>query len=624
MTKTFADIGIGSELTTKLKQSGLNIPTPVQAQAIPNLLSGKDVIAQAQTGTGKTLAFVLPILEKIKPEVSCVQALIITPTRELAIQITAEVKKLAPIVGASVLAAYGGQDVEAQIHKLNKQKGSPHIVVGTPGRILDHIRRETINLSRVTMLVLDEADQMLHIGFLAEVEEIIRQLPYKRQTMLFSATMSDQVRRLAADYMRSPIDIHIQGKKITLEGTKQYVVETSDRDKQDKLLSLIKIHQPFLAVVFCRTKVRAKTLTAALQDNGYDADELHGDLTQAKRENVMKRFRDAKLQILVATDVAARGLDVEGVSHVYNYDIPHDVESYIHRIGRTGRAGQRGIAITFAAPKDRAHLQDIERGTNSTLEQMEAETGNRIARVGSGRVERNDRSSSNRRNGQRGERGSSDRNFRSGGRSDRGPKAATRGESRTKDSRTDARAKDSRFDSRADDIRVDSRSSAGGRSDARSTGRGDNKPRTGGADWGAKGSRRTTGTTGTRADRGASGKRNDSKVRGEGDLSVESRPSRPVRGAQDSNNRRGSREGAEPRAKGAATDRFNPKGNQDRRFSSAGPERAERTGRADRSERRTTTNSYKSDSKPSGSFSQRDGRGASTRNNKQPGGRRGR
>jgi len=551
MTKSFADIGIGSVLSLKLKRSGLTTPTPVQAQAIPELLAGKDIIAQAQTGTGKTLAFVLPILENIDPELPAVQSLIVTPTRELAIQITAEVKKLAPAVGATVLAAYGGQDVEAQIHKLNKQSGAPHIVVGTPGRILDHLRRETINLSRVSMLVLDEADQMLHIGFLTEVEEIIRHTPYKRQTMLFSATMSDPVRRLASDYMRSPIDIHIQGKKVTLEGTKQFIVETTDRDKQNKLLSLIEVQQPFLAVIFCRTKIRAKTLTAALQDKGYDADELHGDLTQAKRENVMKRFRDARLQILVATDVAARGLDVEGVSHVYNYDIPHDVESYIHRIGRTGRAGQTGIAVTFAAPRDRAHLLEIERGTNSTLEQMDAATGSRIARGGAGggrydRNDRNDRSAGSRRGGARSEGRQAPRKD---SRNERGAKPG-RGEQNSRKTWNDAKPSNGR----------DSVESGRGRSDRASN-----------------------------APKGRNERAFNATTRGEGDLSIAGFSSgRTTRGSQDKNKRKGARDEASVRVKGGAgtSDRSRGKRDQDRRGTLSKPARTTSRDNNQRSGRR--------------------------------------
>lgn len=368
MNDTFEKLGIRSDISHILRKNGLVRPTPIQEKAIPVLLSGKDVIAQAQTGTGKTLAFVLPILEKVNPESSNIEALIVTPTRELANQITTEVKKLAPSVGARVLAAYGGQDVDRQTRKL---KETPHIIVGTPGRILDHLRRKTIDLSRLSTLVLDEADQMLHIGFLAEVEDIIRQTPSRRQMMLCSATMPETVRKLAATYMLNPQNIEIQTIRVTLDNIKQRVVETTDRAKQQTLVSLLREDQPFLAVVFCRTKIRAKKLNEALQDQGFDSDELHGDLTQAKRELVMKRFREAKLQILVATDVAARGLDVEGVSHVYNYDIPQDVETYIHRIGRTGRARHEGIAVTLVSPRDRNLLLQIERGIGNKLERSE-------------------------------------------------------------------------------------------------------------------------------------------------------------------------------------------------------------------------------------------------------------
>jgi ATP-dependent RNA helicase DeaD len=389
MATTFNNLGIRSDLVQMLKKNNLTNATPVQRAAIPVILSGKDVIAQAQTGTGKTLAFVLPILETIDTEQPHVQALIITPTRELAIQITAEVKKLASTVGASVLAAYGGQDVEGQIHKL---KGAAHIVVGTPGRLLDHLRRGTLSLSRVSMLVLDEADQMLHMGFLKEVEDIIQHVPSRRQTMLFSATISEPIRKLAVNYMRSPEDIRIEGKGITLEGIQQIVIETTDRGKQPTLFQLIKEYQPYLAVVFCRTKIRAKKLTEALIENGFNADELHGDLSQAKRELVMKRFKSAKLQILVATDVAARGLDVEGVTHVFNYDIPHDGEDYIHRIGRTGRAGHEGMAITFATTRDRLTLQQIDKRIGHVLKYQNTESNNH-QQGDSGRNRRTDRGS---------------------------------------------------------------------------------------------------------------------------------------------------------------------------------------------------------------------------------------
>lgn len=330
------------------------------------------MIAQAQTGTGKTLAFLLPILEKADSRVEHVQALILTPTRELALQITTEAKKLlAQLDDIHVLAVYGGQDVERQMKKL---RGKKQIVIATPGRLLDHLRRGTIELSTVSMLVLDEADQMLHMGFLPEVEEIIGCTSGDRQTMLFSATMPAQVRSLAKRYMRNPEDVRVQGKQITLKDIRQIAVETTDRAKQSALRELIEQQRPFMAVIFCRTKRRASALNAALQGYGYLSDELHGDLSQAKREDVMKRFREARLQLLVATDVAARGLDVEGVTHVFNYDIPHDVESYIHRIGRTGRAGEQGVAITLVAPKDRMHLEMIESGIRMPLEKKRMET----------------------------------------------------------------------------------------------------------------------------------------------------------------------------------------------------------------------------------------------------------
>jgi ATP-dependent RNA helicase DeaD len=365
MSNAFKALGISPELSDLLQKNGITDPTPVQKQTIPMLLEGQDVIAQAQTGTGKTMAFALPILQRINTEKEQVQALILTPTRELAIQITSELKKLAPIVGASVLAAYGGQDVEAQIHKL---KRAPHIVVATPGRLIDHMKRQTINLGKLQMLVLDEADQMLHMGFLPEVESIVTQTPRARQTMLFSATMPDAIRRLAAEYMKTPSDVRIRSANVTLDNIKQLVIDTTDRTKQDALVHLLQLHQPYLAVIFCRTKVRAKKLNEALQDLDIESDELHGDLTQAKREQVMKRFRDARLQVLVATDVAARGLDVDGVTHVYNYDVPQDGELYIHRIGRTGRAGHNGMAITLATPYDKNNLLLIEQSINAKLE----------------------------------------------------------------------------------------------------------------------------------------------------------------------------------------------------------------------------------------------------------------
>ncbi|MNJ41375.1 DEAD-box ATP-dependent RNA helicase CshA [compost metagenome] len=327
------------------------------------------MIVQAQTGTGKTLAFLLPIIERISVERPDAQALIITPTRELALQITVEARKLAEgKEGLSILAAYGGQDVERQLRKL---KNGTQLIIGTPGRLLDHLRRGSLQLGAVKWLVLDEADQMLHMGFLAEVEDIISNTPYNRQTMLFSATMPDNVKRLAQAYMKQPKDIKIaQTSRQTLDSIKQIVISCTDRGKQNALIESVRTQRPYLAVIFCRTKRRASTLNEALQTAGFASDELHGDLSQSKREQVMRAFREAKLELLVATDVAARGIDVEGVTHVYNYDIPQDVESYIHRIGRTGRAGEKGVAITFASPRDMEALRIIEQGISKRLERQ--------------------------------------------------------------------------------------------------------------------------------------------------------------------------------------------------------------------------------------------------------------
>lgn len=365
MNTDFTGLGIRREINDILRQMGITKPTEIQNEAIPVILAGKDVVGQSQTGTGKTLAFVLPILEKIDNTKPIIQAMIITPTRELALQITNEVTKIADQLDINVLSVYGGQDVDRQIKKL---RGATHIVIGTPGRLMDHLRRKTIYLSGVSKLVLDEADQMLHLGFLDDVEELVRQTSTKRQTMLFSATMPSKVRGLAARYMHKPTDIRIQTPNITLDEIKQVIVEVPEPEKINKLCSLMEEYRPYLAIIFCHTKKRAMAVTGALVQKGYAADELHGDLSQPQREQVMRRFRDAKIQILVATDIAARGLDVEGVTHVFNYDVPRDVDSYIHRIGRTGRAGEKGMAITLIDPHEQPYVRMIEHGISVSIE----------------------------------------------------------------------------------------------------------------------------------------------------------------------------------------------------------------------------------------------------------------
>lgn len=370
MNENFTTLGVNIELVNILKQNGITEPTPVQVKSIPELLEGNDIIAQAQTGTGKTLAFLLPIIQRIKIDDSFVQALIMTPTRELAIQITAEIKKLITSTEIRILSAYGGQDVEQQIRKL---KGSIHIVIGTPGRLLDHIKRGSVDFKKIKMLVLDEADQMLDMGFSQDIGLILRDVSKGRQTMLFSATMSRGVKVLAAQYLKNPVHVHIQNKSITLDEIKQIVIQTSEGAKLDVLFKIIEEENPFMAIIFCRTKQRAISLNHAMQEKMYNCDELHGDIPQSKREKVMKLFRSLKLQYLVATDIAARGLDIEGVSHIFNYDIPEDAESYIHRIGRTGRAGQTGKAITFATTKDHESLALIEKGIQTTLKKRRIE-----------------------------------------------------------------------------------------------------------------------------------------------------------------------------------------------------------------------------------------------------------
>lgn len=372
----FEQLGIAPAQCELLKLGGITEPTPIQQNAIPPILEGHDVVGQAQTGTGKTLAFILPMMQKLDASKNKLQGLILAPTRELALQITTELKRWIPRTEPAlrVVAVYGGQDVEAQLRKLGN---GVHIAVATPGRLLDHLRRETISLGGVSMLVLDEADQMLHMGFLNDVEDILGRIPTRRQTMLFSATMPQQVRSLSTRFMRQPQDITVQAPKITVEAIKQIVVETTDRRKYDALVKMMESNPPYLAMIFCRTKRRAIALNEALQEAGYASDELHGDLSQAKREQVMRRFREARLQFLVATDIAARGLDVEGVTHVYNYDVPLDAESYIHRIGRTGRAGGDGLAVTFATVRDGYAIEQIEKGIGQSLARV-SETGTPI------------------------------------------------------------------------------------------------------------------------------------------------------------------------------------------------------------------------------------------------------
>lgn len=358
MTATnFQSIGISKELEEVLNINRINKPTPIQEKAIPQILKGRDVVAQAHTGTGKTLAFMLPILQNSNIDKPHIEALVLTPTRELAIQITNEAKKLTTAKDVSILSVYGGQDVHKQMRKL---KNGVKVVIATPGRLLDHIKRGTIEFGQLKILVLDEADEMLNMGFADEIESIIRKTPTRRQTMLFSATMPKGLRILAKRFMKNPEQIQIQGAGITLEEIEQIAIETTVDEKMDTLCKTIDEQRPFMAMIFCKTKDRVKELNRELKKRGYNSDELHGDLSQAKRERAIKRFRKMETQLLVATDIAARGLDIDGITHIYNYDTPRDSKSYIHRIGRTGRAGETGKAITFVTPKDERTIANIE------------------------------------------------------------------------------------------------------------------------------------------------------------------------------------------------------------------------------------------------------------------------
>ncbi|AUM95831.1 TPA: DEAD/DEAH box helicase [Clostridium botulinum] len=354
----FEELGLSDSIIDVLKNQRIIEPTPIQEESIMLIKNGNDVIAEAQTGTGKTLAFLLPMFENISPDINAIQGLIITPTRELAIQITEEAMKLKKAKDLNILAAYGGKDIGSQIKKL---KNNIHLVIATPGRLLDHLNRNTLNFKDLKTLVLDEADEMLLMGFKNEVRSIIENTPRKRQTLCFSATMNSEVKKLAYKNMRDPKLVIIEKEEVTLKNIKQVLIETTDRRKQEDLCKILDEENPFMAIIFCRTKRRVDNLEEDLYKRGYNCEKLHGSITQPKRERIMRSFKNLEIQYLIATDVAARGLDITGVTHVFNYDIPENAESYIHRIGRTGRAGEKGYTFLFVAPKDEATLGTIEK-----------------------------------------------------------------------------------------------------------------------------------------------------------------------------------------------------------------------------------------------------------------------
>ncbi|MCC3648093.1 MULTISPECIES: DEAD/DEAH box helicase [Cytobacillus] len=360
---TFSDFGLSNEIVKALSNMGFEEPTPIQAQAIPIGMQGKDMIGQAQTGTGKTTAFGVPLLEQIDLNEG-IQGLVLAPTRELAVQVAEELNRIGQVKGVRTLPVYGGQDINRQIRALKKH---PHIIAATPGRLIDHIERKTIRLSNIKMVVLDEADEMLNMGFIEDIERILSEIKGERQTLLFSATMPRRIQSLAEKFMQEPEMVKVKAKEMTVKNIEQYYMEVHEKQKFDVLCNLLDIQSPELAIVFGRTKKRVDEVVEGLIKRGYSAEGIHGDIPQAKRDQVIRRFKEQTIDIMVATDVAARGLDISGVSHVYNFDIPQDPESYVHRIGRTGRAGNKGLAITFVSPREIDHLKIIESVTKSKM-----------------------------------------------------------------------------------------------------------------------------------------------------------------------------------------------------------------------------------------------------------------
>src|ERR1043166_9131512 len=371
-TKLFAEHGISADLHKAIDKLGFEQASPIQAEAIPILMTGRDVVGQSQTGSGKTLAFAVPAVEKINPQERTVQLLMLCPTRELAVQVAEEVHKLALFKrGLQALPIYGGQSYERQFFGL---KRGPQIVIGTPGRVMDHMRRGTLRLDKVQMVVLDEADVMLDMGFRDDIEEILKSVPAERQTVFFCATLPRPIQDLIRRYSRDPQTVRIEQKALTVPTIEQVYYEVDRRFKIELLTRLIDIHDLKLGIIFCNTKRMVDDLVDHLNAQGYSADRLHGDMSQAMRDRVMNKFRKSGLEFLVATDVAARGIDVDDVQVVFNYDLPYDVEDYVHRIGRTGRAGRSGRAISFVAGRELFQIQHIERYTRMKIQRMKAPT----------------------------------------------------------------------------------------------------------------------------------------------------------------------------------------------------------------------------------------------------------
>jgi ATP-dependent RNA helicase DeaD len=364
----FKDLGLAPAIQQAIDELGFDEPTPIQDQAIPELLGGHDVIGQAQTGTGKTAAFGLPLLQYVDPANDEVQAVVLTPTRELCIQVTQALRSYAEHLDVEIVAVFGGAPIKSQQAQL---RSGAHVVVATVGRMMDLMSRRSLVLTAARYVVLDEADEMLDLGFIEDVEKILRMCPSGRQTALFSATMPPPIQRLAEGHMYDPTTIRITPKKLTVDAIAQAFVEVEAKEKAARLVELLRQEEPEQAIIFCRTKIGASRLDKLLRDKGLDVKALHGDMSQGSRDGVMIAFKDHRVRLLVATDIAARGLDIEHVTHVINYDVPASSEVYVHRIGRTGRVGRTGRAITFVTPAQRDEIGRIERDVKTTIGEWE-------------------------------------------------------------------------------------------------------------------------------------------------------------------------------------------------------------------------------------------------------------
>lgn len=364
----FKELNLSKEVQRAVAEMGFEEATPIQSQSIPHILGGSDVLGQAQTGTGKTCAFGIPAIEMLQSDIEGIQVLILSPTRELAVQIAEELKNVSRHKrNVRILPIYGGQPIDRQIIALKKR---PQIIIGTPGRVMDHMRRGTLKLGGLRMIVLDEADEMLNMGFREDIDTILEEIPEERQTILFSATMSREILDLTKRYQKDPVRIKVVHKELTVPSIEQYYLEVSEASKLEMLSRIIDVNRISLSLVFCNTKKRVDELASNLQSRGYAAEALHGDMRQIQRDKVMAKFRKGSIDILIATDVAARGIDVDNIEAVFNYDIPNDEEYYVHRIGRTGRAGKTGKAYSFVVGREIYELRDIQRYTKSNIKHM--------------------------------------------------------------------------------------------------------------------------------------------------------------------------------------------------------------------------------------------------------------